>query len=415
MQPLIFLSLLSIPSLTMVSIDHGSMSAGLALFIFGFLAYTALTLRPNHLKSSNRNYNQPSMLLQPILFVGLLSIILIHTFLLIITNHDVNILRFILSISLLAFMLAAAFGYASRIINTSDDSVKRIVNYGLWFLVLNALLPLFNIELYWHNSLIKPVGVFAEPSHFGLVLAPILAFICATNYRHYPKIIAFFFLWSIYIESLVAIIVIIFALAIVVSFKNILSISTAIVFAFGFIVAFGDVEYFTSRMVISSYTDNLSVLVWLNGWMTAFEMVWQTDGWGSGFQQFGYLNTDLEISERVIQLAGIILSRFDGGTVGAKILGEFGLFGLLAIIAFVILATRAFFQLRSAYLNNENAANVLFSSILYTFTIEVFFRGTGYFSPTGFLLLCALVAVTCKGTLTTSVIRTSKPSNLQPQ
>jgi O-antigen ligase len=204
--------------------------------------------------------------------------------------------------------------------------------------------------------------------------------------------------WGLVIENLTTLVAVILSLLITVRFaisKNafitiiVISVFTAVS------VQVIDTDYFLSRLEISNESNNLSVLVLLQGWETSVEMIKMTGAWGVGFQQFGFIDVSGEIIEKIANLGEEGLNKLDGGSMAAKITGEFGVLGLAAIFMIVIQAFRAYLRLKSAKLNDCSGGQILLSASLFTYVIELFARGVGYFSPTGFLVLCALINVYC--------------------
>ena len=68
---------------------------------------------------------------------------------------------------------------------------------------------------------------------------------------------------------------------------------------------------------------------------------------------------------------------------------------MAAVSIFLAIAVQSFFFLRSRTINENSGGSVLLSVSVFAFTIELFVRGVGYFSPTSFLALCGLVKFFC--------------------
>jgi hypothetical protein len=338
-----------------------------------------------------------STLCGEIFITVLLAIIFIHAVWPMINDSNFQFGRFFYSYIILLMMCIGALGFTVRLISAPTADISRWVNHALWFLVLNAIISLCGFKLFPYSTY-KPVGIFSEPSHFALILAPLLAFACGTKARNYRLALIFFFVWGLVIENLTTLVAVILSLLITVRFaisKNafitiiVISVFTAVS------VQVIDTDYFLSRLEISNESNNLSVLVLLQGWETSVEMIKMTGAWGVGFQQFGFIDVSGEIIEKIANLGEEGLNKLDGGSMAAKITGEFGVLGLAAIFMIVIQAFRAYLRLKSAKLNDCSGGQILLSASLFTYVIELFARGVGYFSPTGFLVLCALINVYC--------------------
>ena len=153
-----------------------------------------------------------------------------------------------------------------------------------------------------------------------------------------------------------------------------------------------DLAYFTDRLDFSGGSQNVSTLVWLQGWQLAGEALAATRQWGVGFQQLGLQGTNTAISRLLYILVGADANLFDGGFGAAKIVGEFGLIGLGMVAAVTIAAARSLVVLRRMAKHPGAAPRpALFAhAVVAGFLIELFVRGAGYFTGSGLLLLAAI-------------------------
>lgn len=145
--------------------------------------------------------------------------------------------------------------------------------------------------------------------------------------------------------------------------------------------------YFGSRLDLSSETKNLTALVYQQGWLDAWNSLLETAGFGLGFQMLG-TNQPNEVSVRIMYLFGKEFNREDGGFLAAKIISEFGVFGVFLVLAYL------YFILSYALLGrrktSQNNMDSLLSACIFGFLVEFFFRGYGYFSP-GLVLVASCV------------------------
>ena len=382
-----FYALLLVPSLVMVALRQSSMAAGLTLYLVclnGYLAANSMSA-----KAGGKRY---SFIWQRALFlITLLAFLLLHALWPMTTNATFQVARFFGSYLVMALMCFGALGLAKHIHSAPPSEVSRWVSVALWLLTINALVGLTGFKPF-PQATIKPIGIFAEPSHLAMVLAPLLAYTCAIEARHHRSLLAFFFAWGVAIENLTTLVVVV--LCFLITFRLSVSRVALVMFAAAGLF-FVDVEYFASRLLISGDSDNISVLVLLQGWETATLMFEKTGGWGSGFQQFGFSNVAGEIADKLSAFGEDNLNQFDGGSTAAKIIGEFGIFGLVGLAVVVVLVAGAFLRLRAARQTGDNGGGLLLAASLYSFLIELFARGVGYFSPTFFLALSALVGIIC--------------------
>jgi hypothetical protein len=152
-----------------------------------------------------------------------------------------------------------------------------------------------------------------------------------------------------------------------------------------------ELAYFTDRLDFSATTLNLSNLVYVQGWEQIQESLGWTSGWGVGFQQMGFRETEAAAA-RLIRfiMGGDDLNVLDGGFVFAKIVSEFGVFGVLLTVIFLVEAARCIRALRA---QRGGAAATLASCIVVSYGIDMFVRGTGYFVESTLLFVAAVTAL----------------------
>ena len=384
----------------MVSLGQSSMAFGLLAYIGCLVAYDVadrLLFRPT---------GSPTPISAKVSWRAAVLLIFIagHSGWLFLSSPDFQLSRFIGSYFFLLVLAVGSIVYLPRLASLTMEAISTRVDRVLWFMALNALIGLTGVALFKYGS-VKPIGVFSEPSHFGLALAPLLAYVSAIRSRGYQWKLAFFFAWAVWIQNLTTLLVV--AACLLVSLRGRLS-SVAMLFLAAFALLLIDLEYFITRLLISTESDNLSVVVLLSGWETALTMLASSSGWGGGFQQFGFLGAVGELTERVAQMTGESINRYDGGSTAAKLVGEFGVFGILGLVLVLVMSFKAFLRLRKSEQGGQSGSALFLSASLYTLPIELFARGVGYFSPTLFLGVCAALMAFGQGGLSES-----KASGLQ--
>ena len=85
----------------------------------------------------------------------------------------------------------------------------------------------------------------------------------------------------------------------------------------------------------------------------------------------------------------------DGGFLAAKLICEFGIIGLLLVLAYLVLALKSVVKIN--HLNNQNIIGsdsykkqIFMYGIVVAYFTEIMLRGYGYFSPGLFFLLTAI-------------------------
>lgn len=119
----------------------------------------------------------------------------------------------------------------------------------------------------------------------------------------------------------------------------------------------GNLDYYTSRVNVSSDNQNLSTLVYFSGWERAYLNVKETFGLGVGFQQFGVI--------------GIAILVF-----------------YLSYFAKIMWWTR---KVILGEAQHQNGLMLFFLSSFVMYFIDLFFRSTGYFSSSGFIFIASLM------------------------
>lgn len=85
-------------------------------------------------------------------------------------------------------------------------------------------------------------------------------------------------------------------------------------------------------------------------------------------------------------------NRDDGGFLAAKVVAELGYFGIYLMFAYIFYFFKCVQSVRKILLNNqlrENSMLLISYGIIITFSVELFVRSIGYFSPQVFIFLIA--------------------------
>jgi len=162
-------------------------------------------------------------------------------------------------------------------------------------------------------------------------------------------------------------------------------------------VALLDLSYYADRLSLSGDSDNLTTLVYLQGWENALLNFGETDGLGVGFQQFGLAGSTGDISEKIYALmGGTYINLMDGGSTATKLIAEFGVFGIAMLLVFLRFALRAMIYTRSMQMIPSGQRDIhwmFFSACTVSYSLELVLRGVGYFSTGGFLAMTAIMAL----------------------
>jgi len=376
---LIIAAAIFIPSLMQMKLQLSSLAPGLLMVALLTVLAVLVVICRRSLASFLRSV--PLLILFPFCLIA--THYLLSGLFVLLPQDD---LRFLNSFVGLALLVAAARVVASSFVQLDQSSVRRIISFIMTILVVNAILTLTGID-FLGTATNKSAFLFGEPSHFAFLVAPFLIYYVKTRASGWLLLLLLFSLTAIYIENLTMLVVVLLSVIVGFRIREILPISSLFLIILYF---FANTDYFSSRLSFTpDESDNLSVLVYFQGWQNAFLAFLESSGWGVGFQQFGIASPTGEITEKIRVLYDLGSNLLDGGSLATKLLGEFGLFGAFIVMAMSMRAISAFRMLK----HNHNMTNLfLFARCVDVgILIELFVRGVGYFSPGLFIYLVMLL------------------------
>ncbi len=328
------------------------------------------------------------------------SLIFTPVFLLLISAHfavvslivDVDYIRAVSSVLAFGILIVGA-GAIADVFEATDP--LRLHYRIRWFFLAMLALGLWGVigEMQPYERSAKPVFPFKEPSHFALMFVPILLFVCATAFRYERLLFLILgFALGFLLEN--------FTLVIGCFLVSIITCRPGQLFILGVIVVpaalLRDLNYYLDRAMVSDDSQNLSALVYRQGWQLMAES-WNTStGLGRGFQQLGLHNVEVPAMITIAAIEGVETADrnlLDGGFILSKFIGEFGVFGVAFVVIFLGMAIRGAILIRRISLGEWSfyePHKVFAASVIVSYGLDLFVRGTGYFSPTGLLLLSAI-------------------------
>lgn len=285
-----------------------------------------------------------------------------------------------------------ACGTAGSLLRVASDRVvKQAVITAIMIFLAAAVLSGLKIQPPSSTSTSKPIFPFTEPSLFAGALLPVLALLSVTGrgWRRWAWILTGFALGYL-LENL--------SLIVGTVVITIVCLPTVQLVAFAAIAALVlpllNLSYFLDRVNFdASATTNLSTLVYLQGWELIGSATAKTLGWGLGFQQLGYTFLNAPTSDLIYRLTGgTDLNLKEGSFAAAKLISELGVFGLALIVVHGYLAIWAFLSLRRITVSGtyRPLGQVLALCSIYTYVVDMFVRGAGYFSSPTMLLISSL-------------------------
>ncbi len=294
-------------------------------------------------------------------------------------------------LSLLLFCVVALSIPVFSIAIMADNRIRTIVRIMFALFIISALLSLLKIQPPTSSLGEKPTFPFTEPSFLGFSLTSTLIFTMMHSSRIMRALLILIFIGLGFgLSNLTIIVTCIFAAAITLPVSwlilgvTVLSIGAASL----------DLSYYSDRLDFDWATStNLSSLVYVQGWQMLQESLQRTHGWGIGFQQLGVVYTNVPASVRINALLGRDANLQDGGFILSKLGSEFGLFGFGLVGIYLYVMGKSFMRLRLAIWRKIKIADgELFAhTCVLGYFVEMFIRGTNYFTGTLVLMLAGVV------------------------
>jgi hypothetical protein len=308
-------------------------------------------------------------------------------------HGPVDLQRGLLSLMPLMLLVAGGAALANRLTAVSDAQLHAGLMAAFTVLCVFAAVgttdwgpPTLAAEP-WR----RPVFPFFEPSVFALGFTPVLLYaVTATRGAQRAAALAAALAFGVLITSLTLLCGLVLV-ALLTLRKRWLVVGGAIA-----VLVAGqlDLSYFTERLDPTGESNNLSNLVYLQGWQMVEEAWNRSGGLGTGMQQLGVFGTDVSAAWALRALRdGEDMNLLDGSFVFAKLGADFGLFGAAIAAALLAMAVRSALLLRrAARARRPGVAPALLIAhcSVASFPVELFIRSPGYFTGAALLLSAAL-------------------------
>lgn len=397
---ILLLMTITIPSLGL-AMGADSMAAGL---MFVIIFYIALCLKIYTLTEIRNNVHDVALL-----FISLSAGIFIHGLINYWLHDSFNIHRFLETFVFLVLFMLGAFSFVLIAKKSDEYHVDFVLKFVFYALLIVGVLSILGYSPFFIEK--KAMVFYMEPSHFALSFLPFLLYIAVQSDIKYKLIyLAISFGIALIVQNLTLILGIIFISLLVLPIRKslLLLASFSLLFYVNKIVSHvyfimsksvvvanmpDAVSYVADRLSLTS--PNLSVLVFKSGWERAYLSFIDTFGFGLGFQQLGFVGQNGEIMTNIMTVSsGQKICLLDGATVAAKLVTEFGMMAIVVLGLYSIYAIRYGINLRELSLNKNKIRDsrcVFFLACFLMFCIDLFVRGTGYFSSSAFLFMASLM------------------------
>lgn len=381
----IFILIYAIPSLVFVYFHQDSLASGMIIACFVVLIY-----------SFNTIYFLTFRAIYFAIVLLLLFLLFIQSYYLLVTE---SISKPFFSVPALFIVFISSLLLSFKLRRMPFEVViNSLRNATYFFFICGWVAIVFKLKIGPYSLFDKPVIPFSEESHYALCIGFLG---CTSGYFSNAKHKKFIFInligQSVLFPSLTLFIFSVLSIVIFWLTKNIakLVFFSALMLAC-FIISvnlFSDsiaFQYFSSRLNFSADSSNMTTLVFLQGIDDAYRSLMNTSGLGLGFQMAGTDQPGI-YGYTIAHISGSFLNRTDGGFIASKLISEFGIIGLLAVIWFcfkLIYGIRILGKNASTEDGSQDARFLPYV-LLIVFSVEFLLRGYGYFSP-GVLIFITL-------------------------
>lgn len=298
--------------------------------------------------------------------------------------------RAFISLAMFGIFFAGAGALADLLRSVDSAQLELLMRRIFIGLLILGMAACFGVLQPLRGSFEKPVFPFTEPSHFALATTPFLIFACVSS-THNKRLlyIGIALAEALMLQNLTFLVGCLFAASISLRLKHMV-VFTCLLLPVLFAL---DLTYYIDRVDFSGELQNLSGLVYLQGWQLIEESLAATHGVGRGFQQLGVNGTAVTAADLIRALTGSELNLLDGGFNLSKLVCEFGILGALLAGCYMFVAFGAFRRLRSVVAGRQvvSSLQVFCASVILGYLLELVLRGAGYFTPSGLLLITALL------------------------
>ena len=387
---LLFMSILLMPSLVFVLLEASSLAVGM---LFSSLLVLLL------LFTSKGAFKVDTEFL--FIFTVVLLVVTINCAVICFIYQDIKPL-----LSLVWFFVAfSAVIFGRYMLYLPFEKIHATLFYVIILLLLIGWVEVL-VGMHWggYGELEKSVFPFSEESHYALALSMVILPYVLTS-KNFKTVFAFLLnilLLAILFPNLTMLVV--FSLSCLMYVLRMrlayLVLCATFLFTIGmvfFIFLLDYFPYFQSRLAFED-SNNLTTLVFLQGWMMAYTNLIETYGLGIGFQMLGTEATYFpDVTERIYVLTGKYFNTYDGGFLLAKIVAEFGILGVILVVFYLFSLVNMFFYTNRYFSSLKGNTiqddflrkRILMYGFFMGFSIEFFLRGYGYFSPGVFVVIAA--------------------------
>lgn len=297
--------------------------------------------------------------------------------------------RFFFSYFLICICVLAAFCFVLISLKITDKQLFNYVSIIFYLILFDGIYLFINNNFFiWSKSTL----LFPEMSHFSIIFAPLLLFKVLTykNTTYIYLIFLISLILALNIQNQTLLISVFFVMMMYSIKKTFLFFLIPLVIVALFF-DIGYFQYFIDRIPMSG-TQNVSALSFLSGWERAFLNLIDSNFFGIGFNQLGFVGIKGFFQSELTRLGLPGLNMADGGSIAPKIISELGIVGLAFIFGYLFYLVKVVYMVKKKKLI-YNYLDTFYISIFIMSFVSIFIRSSGYFSPIVFLLLSSIIYI----------------------
>ena len=292
------------------------------------------------------------------------------------------------SLAATTVIMISAYLFRLILLQTTSRSLDRVMMVISGAFVVVGIMSIIGVQPL-SSAYGKPIFPFTEPSHYALSFTPFIIY-QSVRLQSLARLcwLATALLLALLLQSLSLVVGVGLAAACCLP----ISIFALTLISASAMIGYIDVSYFTDRLDFSINTTNVSTLVYIQGFELIGAALEKTGGWGIGFQQLGIVPLNVPTSDLIYSLMRNDANLHDGGFTAAKLISEFGYIGIILFISYVWILVKSVLCLRKMSSKRQGTAHEIFAlSVIAGLSIEMFVRGSGYFSGTMLLMGVAVM------------------------
>jgi hypothetical protein len=290
--------------------------------------------------------------------------------------------RFTGSVVLLISLVILWIPISQWVLVVKSDSLHRALKFCFGVLLLDGIISLILFRFGFGKSMLTA----SEPAIFSWSFAPLIFYL--TFKSRSSKFIWITFVLAVGLENLTLLLSAILIFVFYFRLKLGSAVFLCFLLTLLFTISSEFKDYVFDRVNLVPDSDNLSALVFISGYERAYQVLSFGYLTGVGFNQLGFVGPLGNVMSDIVGLTGKMSNLTDGGTLAAKLIAELGLFGLAALLLYLLGFVKLYLTSKADFLSDQK---LFFAAFYVLFFIFLFVRGSGYFNAPFFFFVFSLL------------------------